>query len=284
MGAVVGGLLAALLWAGSSLGFANAARRIASGSVIAWTMTIGLVLDVVAILVTRAPAPTGQSNWLWLSAAGVANVLGIGCFVQAVKRGRIGVLAPIASTEGAIAAVLGVAFGERLRFILVILLAVIVVGVVVTAAGERGDTPGANRTWPAVWFAVGAAVGNGASIFMVGHVTSGVPAVWAVLPARVVGVLLVAAPTAAAGRLRLPRAAVPAVLVTGFCDLAGFVAYAAGASSSVAVAAVLASMFAAFAVAGAYVLHGERLVRIQLAGISLIVIGVAVLTGLTAHG
>jgi multidrug transporter EmrE-like cation transporter len=45
---------------------------------------------------------------------------------------------------------------------------------------------------------------------------------------------------------------------------------------------VLASQFAAIAALGGYVLFGERLTRLQLVGVVLILVGVATLTALTA--
>ena len=55
-----------------------------------------------------------------------------------------------------------------------------------------------------------------------------------------------------------------------------------GQRDSVAVAAVLASQFAAIAAVAAYVLFRERLGRLQLVGVVTIVVGVAVLTWLQA--
>jgi drug/metabolite transporter (DMT)-like permease len=63
-------------------------------------------------------------------------------------------------------------------------------------------------------------------------------------------------------------------------EVAGFASFALGARDGVAVAAVLASQFAAVAGVAAYVLFRERLTRVQLAGVVTIVVGVAVLTAL----
>jgi drug/metabolite transporter (DMT)-like permease len=48
------------------------------------------------------------------------------------------------------------------------------------------------------------------------------------------------------------------------------------------VAAVLSSQFAALAGIAAYILFGERLSRLQLAGVVTVVVGVAVLSALRA--
>ena len=105
---------------------------------------------------------------------------------------------------------------------------------------------------------------------------------WAILPARVVGVLAITVPLAVLGRLRLTRAALPFVVATGLAEVAGFAAYAVGARHSIAIAAVLASQFAALAAIGAYVFFGERLTRVQIAGIAVVAVGVALLSALRA--
>jgi multidrug transporter EmrE-like cation transporter len=55
-----------------------------------------------------------------------------------------------------------------------------------------------------------------------------------------------------------------------------------GARHGIAVAAVLASQFAAIAAVVAYMLFGERVARVQVAGVAAIGAGVAVLSALPA--
>ena len=74
----------------------------------------------------------------------------------------------------------------------------------------------------------------------------------------------------------------PFVVVTGLCEIGGFAAYVAGARHSIAIAAVLASQFAAIAALLAFVLFRERLTRIQTLGVCIVVAGVAVLSALQA--
>src|SRR5262249_27788119 len=158
-------------------------------------------------------------------------------------------------TEGAIAAVIAVGAGERLGAISAVTLAVIAVGVVLTARSherETGDDPRRCAT-----LAVLGALCFGASIFATGRVSGSLPAVWAAPPARVIGVAAVALPLALSGRLRITRRAAPLVVAGGLCEVAGFASYAVGARHGIAVSAVLASQFAAVAVVAAYVLFSE---------------------------
>ena len=84
------------------------------------------------------------------------------------------------------------------------------------------------------------------------------------------------------GSWSLTRAALPLVVASGLCEVGGFASFALGSRHGIAVAAVLASQFAAVAAVSAYVLFHERLTRLQLAGAVAIVAGVAGLTALQA--
>jgi drug/metabolite transporter (DMT)-like permease len=79
-----------------------------------------------------------------------------------------------------------------------------------------------------------------------------------------------------------PGATTGVVVVTGLAEVAGFALYAVGAQHGIAIAAVLASQFAALAAIGAVVLYRERLTRAQAVGIALIAVAVAALSVLRA--
>jgi drug/metabolite transporter (DMT)-like permease len=65
-------------------------------------------------------------------------------------------------------------------------------------------------------------------------------------------------------------------------EVGGFVAFAFAARDSVAIASVLASQFATFAAVIAYVVYRERLGRLQILGVTLVVGGVTALALLSA--
>ncbi len=277
--AILGGLLAAVAWAATTLCSARASRTIGALPTLGWVMLVGFVPALVAVLVAGGETPNG-SEVGWLVVSGIGNVAGLGLIYAGVRRGKVGVVAPIASTEGAVAAVVAIALGEHLSAGVAAALAVAVVGVVLAAAA-RGDT---GRTAPAaIAFACGAALAFGASIYATGRVSQELSIAWALLPARAVGVALVSLPLLAARRLAMPRGATGILVVaTGLAEVAGFAAYAVGARHGIAVAAVLASQFAALSALGALVLYKERLTRWQWIGIGLIAIAVATLSALRA--
>ena len=280
--AVLGGLGAALMWATGTLCSARSSRIIGPASVLAWVMLTGLAANLAVVAVGPRPGPLSGSDLALMLTAGVGNVLGLFLAYSALRRGKVGLVAPILSTEGAIAAVLAVATGEALGVASALLLVVMASGVVLAAvAPEELPVPG-ERTSAPVGLATLAALSFGVSLFATGRLGASLPVGWTLLPPRVVGVVAVTIPLALTRRLRLTRTAVPLVVTAGLAEVLGFASYVAGARHGIAVAAVLASQFAAIASVAAYVLFRERLTRLQLGGVGLIVLGVAALTAIKA--
>ena len=244
-------------------------------------MLFGLLANLVVIAVGPTPGSLGAADIAWMLVSGLGNAAGLLLEYSALRRGKVGIVTPVASTEGAIAAVLAVAAGEALGVAQAGLLAIVALGVVL--AGVAPEEPTADRRKSgAFWLAALAALSFGIGIFATGHLSASLPVGWAVLPPRLVGVALVTIPLALSRRLRLSRAALPLVVFTGLAEVLGFVCFAVGARHSVAIAAVLGSQFAAVASVAAFVFLRERLTRLQLAGVVLIVVGVAALTVVTA--
>jgi len=280
--AVLGGLGAAVMWATSILCSSRSSRMLGAWSVLAWVMASGLVLNLVLLAIWRPAPPTDPGTVGWLAVGGVGNVVGLLLSYSALRIGKVGLIGPITSTEGALAAVVSVLAGETLGTSSVALLLVITAGVVLAAtAPEQLPVTGERKGLAAV-LAILAAVAFGLSLYATGHASSSVAMAWVLLPPRLVGVIAVTVPLVLARRLRLTRRALPLVLLAGAAEVAGFASYAAGARHGIAVAAVLASQFAAFAGIGAYLLFRERLTRLQLAGVTVVVVGVATLSAVRA--
>jgi drug/metabolite transporter (DMT)-like permease len=97
------------------------------------------------------------------------------------------------------------------------------------------------------------------------------------------GVAALTVPFAAARRLRPPRGVVRFVVFSGVADAAAFGSYIyAAKTSGVVVPAVLSSQYAAVAAILAALTFGERLTRVQLAGVVAILAAVAVVTAVQA--
>ena len=195
-------------------------------SVLAGVSTTGLLLCAPFAIEAGVPDDLGRNELALLAVAGITNVVGLLCIYAALRVGKVSIVAPIASTEGAIAAVIAIVAGETIGIASGLMLATIAVGVI--------------------------------------------------------GFATIAVPLLLLGRLQMTRAALPLVVAAGFAEVIGFVSFAIGARHGIAISAVLASQFAAMAAISAYFLFGERVSRVQLVGVAVIAIGVAVLTALQA--
>ena len=281
MTAILGGFGAACCWAVAMLTSSRASRLVGPGPVLAWVSLIGLVVTVPFVVVAGS-VPADSAGWLLLS--GTGNMVGLLLEYSAVRTGKVGIVASISSTEGAATATIATIAGEALSALTAAVLALIAGGVALASLGtdDRGDEGrGARR---AVVLSIGAAASFGVGLYATGRVSGDVPLAWAVLPARLIGVLVVAIPLALLGRIRITRQAAPLVVAAGIAEVVGIASFALGARQSIGITSVLGSQFAAFAAVGAFFFFGERLRRIQVIGVGVILLGVTVLAALRAGG
>lgn len=278
---ILGGLGAALAFTVSILVSARASRLTGAASTLAGAMALGLAISLPAAIVIEPSVTLTPEAVAWSAVSGIGNVVGLLLVYTAYRVGAVGIISTIASTEGAISAVLSVIAGEVLQPGSGPVLGVVALGVALAAAGGREEEEGVEitraRAIRAATLAIGAALSFGLGLYASGRVSELLPVAWAILPARVAGVLLVTIPMAVAGRVRISRAAAPYVAATGLAEIVGYVAYVIGAREGIAVASVLTSMFAPFATLAAFVLFRERLGRRQVVGIGLVASGVIAL-------
>ncbi len=295
--AILGGLGAAALWAMANLSSSRSSRMIGASSTVAWMMVVGLVVTTPFALVSGPLPEITPTLALWLLASGFGGVVGLMFLYRGLRIGKIGVVLALASTEGAIAAVLSVVAGERLTLASALVLGVIAIGVAIVAlasgdtaeptaesaaapAGPRAAGPStvASLERRAALFGAAAAIAFGFAVYGTAMAGKSLPLVLAVMPPRIVGVAFVFVPMAFAGRLRMTRRAAPLVVLVGLGEVLGNASYVLGARESIAVASVLASQFAALAAVAAYFLFRERLTSPQRSGFVAIAVGVAILT------
>jgi len=280
--AVLGGLGAAVCFTVSALCASSSSQEIGADSTLAWVMLTGLVLVVPPTAALADPAQLSPAVLGLLAAAGVSNVTGLLVEYIAFRRGKVGVVTAIASTEGMVAAVISAVAGARLGLRTVLLLGLVTLGVAVSAASpdDRAPSAGGHRTIRGAVLAVPVALLFGVTLYATGRAGQRVSVLWALVPARLVGSALVTAPLAARRRLRLTRRALPLLTAAGAAEVLGVLSYTVGARHGLAVAAVLSSQFAALTVVAAYIIHGQRLSRGQLAGLAVVVAGVSLLSAL----
>jgi drug/metabolite transporter (DMT)-like permease len=285
MVAILGGLGAALSWAIATLASSRSSRMIGPISVLGWVMAVGWLAAIGPALLPR-PVSLSLPEVGGLVVTGLSHNIGLLLAYRALSIGRVSIVAPITSTEGAGAALLSVALGESLAGTTALILAAIALGVVLAAAERSADPasgprldPGHNRE--AAAFAIAAAATFSVGLVLAGRLgAGGVPPAWVMLVSRTVGLVLIVLPLVATRRFRLTRRALPLVIVSGVLEVFGGGVYVVAGSQDVAIAAVVSSQFAALAAIGGFFLFGERLQRLQLVGVVVIAAGITALAAL----
>lgn len=274
---VVGGLLAALLWGASGAAAAHSSRVIGAASALAWVYVVGLVVSLPAALLSGRPDFDGRGAAATALAAPLA-VSSLYVMYAALRRGPVALVMPIVASQGGVAALLAVATGEALETPAAIGLGVVMGGMYAAMRPPRGLASG---SYPKVAVALAAlcALLSGLALVATARAAAAVGPLWILAALRLAGVLAVTLPVAAKSSLGRPGKATAAILFSGVSDTVAFASYAiAAGGGSVAVAAVLASQFAAVSALIGVVRMGERLTRLQTAGIVAILAGVALVT------
>lgn len=266
------------MFAASSLLSSRAVKIISPWSVVAWMMLVGLIVTVPFVLWSGVPNDLTGENVGWLLATGIGNVIGIVLVAMAFRIGKVGIIAPVVATEGALAAVIAALLGESIAPIVGFLLLVIVCGVVLAAISPDPAPLVHERPILAVVLSTCAALVFGISLYAAGHLSGELPISWVLLPGRLVGVVAITVPLALSRRLQLTRATVPMVVGMGLAEVVGFTLFSIGAQFEVAITSVLASQFAPIAAVLAFVLFKERLGRLQITGVAIVVVAVAALS------
>ena len=310
--AIIGGLGAAALWATATLCSSRSSRMIGSRVVIGWVMLVGLIVGLPFALASPGPAELTPEMIGLLVLTGVCYVVGLNLTYAALSIGKVSVVTPIVATEGALAAVIAVALGDTIGLVAGLMLIVIATGVVlssleparpevpvggldITADAIDGPaptdgpeafslttrTPTEAETRRAAILSVCAALIFGVGLVATGKAAGLVPVAWVAVAARLIGTVAVALPLMAQRRFIVTRAALPLVIIAGTGEVFGSMLSAWGSRDSIAITAVLGSQFAAIAAVVAFLLFGERLSRVQVVGVMLIVGGVTALAAAT---
>lgn len=277
MTSILFGLATAVFFAAGGLMSSRVVKIIGAFSGVAWTMIAGIVLVIPFLVLAGVPEGIGASVPALL-VAGAGNVTGLALAGFAFRVGKVGIVAPIIATEGALSAVLAAMTGQSIAPVVAFWLAAIVVGVVISAIAPDPEPLKHERPGLAVLLSVCAAVAFGLGLFAAGSVSDEVPIAWLLLPARAIGVLAIALPLAVTRNLRLTRGTAPLVAGMGACEVLGTTCFAIGAQYNIAVTSVLASQFAPIAAVMAYVLFREKLGRLQITGVAVLVVAVTALS------
>lgn len=275
---IVCGVITAVIFATGTLISARLSRSLGPFIVVAWASMLGLIMTLPFALARGLPDGVSLGVWAGLTMAGLGNVAGFACVFMALRYGKVGLVAPVVATEGAVAAILAAITGRSIAPLVAFLLALIMVGIVIAARSPDPVPMPHERNGRAVLLGSGGSLGFGISLFTVGVLSGTLPLEWVLIPGRVVGTVAVALPLLIAGRLTVTWRALPFLAILAATDIVGLVVYSIGAQESLPITAVMASQMAPISAVMAYFFFKERLSRGQLAGMVVIIVGISLLS------
>jgi drug/metabolite transporter (DMT)-like permease len=276
---VVGGLVAALLWGASGVAAARSGRAVGAEAALGWVYLVGLAV-VAPLAAGFGGTPDVDARTAIYAVIGVVGaVSSLYLMYAALARGHVAIVMPLSAAQGGLAALVAFAAGEHLRTLAIAALGVMMVGMYLAMRRPSAPAHAELHSSPAVVLAALSAATAAFALFASPRAAHQLGTLWMLLALRFGGVLGLTLPLALAGRLRPPRGVVRFVAFSGCADAAAFGSYIyAAKTSGVVVPAVLSSQYAAVSAIIAAATLGERLTRVQLAGVVAILAGVAVVT------
>ena len=281
-------LLCSVLWGLSDFGGGLLTRRLPALVVVVASQAAAALALLVAVCATGGFAH-GSVHLLSAVGAGLIGPIAMIAFYRALALGPMGVVSPLATVGVLVPVGVGLALGERPGTLQVVGIAVAAVGVVMAGGPQLRGEP-VQRT--AVLLTLVAAFGFGAVMTLMAEATTGASGLLLALLVQrccnlvVGGGALLRAARREPERYRraelLPllssRRGVLALSWVGLADVAANGAFVlASQAGSIAVAAVLASLYPVVTALSARYVLGERLLAVQAAGSGLALAGAILL-------
>lgn len=264
-------------------------RRVPVLRVVYVSQAAGLIVLAVVLAARGVAAPALAQLWQ-AALGGLAGAAGLAAFYRGLAIGSMSIVAPIAATGVSIPVIAGIIGGERPGALKLAGIVAAVVGVLLASREEDSHRPpsvvgsaarisspsvGRSAARTSVGLALVSAAGFGC-FFLGLHASARADPLWATLAARVASVAALSAVAAASPALvrGQSRGGWGALVVVGTLDVAANVLYAVATRHGLlSIVSVMASLYPLGTVALARILLGERVGRIQEAGV------VAALTG-----
>lgn len=248
-------------------------------AVLVLSQVAALVACLVYVVAASGPAlPAGET--VTAAVAGLGNAAGLIGFYRAAELGPLAIVAPIGATGAAVPVLFGLATGDALEPWQVAGIVLAMVGAVLAArqgpTEEALDRPYADPRASVIW-AVGSAVAFGVFLTALPEASDSGQA-WALLDARLALVVLL---LAWAGRrlVEVPFDRSSFLLaVPGLLLVLGTALYAAAAGEGqLSLVSVLGSLFPVVTVGLGVAVVGERLTRVQAAGVASALTGIVLI-------
>jgi drug/metabolite transporter (DMT)-like permease len=270
---VLFGLGAALVYGAADFAGGLAARRTPALAVVVLSQIAALVVLAAVLPLLGTPVPPVRDLGTG-AVAGIAGGAGVTFLYRGLAAGRMGVVAPVTAVGAACLPVfVGLLLGERPGPLALVGVAVALVAVVAVSAEPSGGTAGRRGLGDAV------IAGAGFGIFFILLARVGEAAgLWPLLTARTSILVVGAAALVTRTPLRAPPGQLLTIALAGVGDMAANVLYLFAAQTGLlSLAAVLTSLYPAATVLLARILLGERLARLQIAGVLLAITGAALI-------
>lgn len=282
--AILLGLAAALTYGAGDFVGGLVTRRAPLFSVVLLSQVAGTALLFASVPFFVESGPTVRAL-VWGGASGAAGATGVLFLYKGLAAGRMSVVAPITSVEAAVFPVVwGLATGERpptlaLGGVLVALIAVVLVAGFQPGDVAEDDGAQRGRLAPGVPAALVAGLAFGAFFVLLGGAGDDT-GLWPLVGGRaasltILTILVLARreSIAAAPGTRVP------IVAAGVLDVAANLLYLlATREGLVSIVAVLTSLYPASTILLARVVLGERMGRLQVAGLGLAAAGVVMMT------
>lgn len=275
--AVVLGLAASLSWGLADFVGGLKSRTLHVVVVLAVSQSVALAL-LAAAAVVAGDGPPEAGHLAVAGLSGVAGLLGLAAFYRALAVGSMAVVAPIGGLAPVLPVAVGLATGDRPGAVAITGIALALAGVVLASReAEPEEAAMPNRAVAAgSGLALIAAVGFGSFMLGLDSAAEG-GVVWALLVARVASVVLIAAALVVVRPdIGAARGHLGAIAAVGVLDMGANALFTIAATEGlVSIASVLSSLYPVVTVLLAVALLGERPRRLQLAGVALVLAGVA---------
>lgn len=270
-------MLAALTYGAADFCGGLATRRSAMITVALLSQAVGFALLLVVLPFT--PSHAVASDYLFGALAGLCGGLAITLLYHALSIGKMGIVSPITAVlAAALPLVYGTIRGDRLTMLqifglLLALIAIVMISLSLEDSGKREIVTAGVREAIATGFLFG-------GFFILLSYTHPAAGLRNLLAARVTSIaLLLVAALATRTRLVPARADLPLIVACGVLDMTANILYVVATFvAKFEIAAVLTSLYPASTVFLARIVLGERLGRIQKAGVAIALAGVLLIS------
>lgn len=279
------GLLAALLWGGTDFLVGLNARAVGVKRAVYFGQALGF--SIMTLLLIAFPAfilksmSASLDAWLIGILAAVLTVSGALALSKAFALGKASIVAPLVTSYGVVTTLLSWAGGEQISLIQLLCIALCVIGVVLSSIHSDSKLPHTTQASSSIAYALLAAVFYGTSFWLQGRfvlpVLGPVTMLWL---AYLIGlIVLVVIVLRVKDGLKIPPLK-NCMTLTGasLMNLGGFSSFAWGAvAGSVSVVTVISTLSGGIAAILGYVFFKERLAKLQVLGVVLVLVGAFVL-------